>query len=409
LLLTFAAGAATSLGVALLASGRVIAWMKRSFGVEEWVRRVLGAAVVAGIVVIAFGWDTRFLAQFTSVNTTAAEQNLIERLAPHAEALEVADVNKAPPLNGATEWLNSAPLTDDALRGKVVLVDFWTYSCINCLRTLPYLKAWDEKYRSQGLVIVGVHAPEFAFEKDIHNVEQAVRELGVKYPVAIDNQYAIWNAYHNEYWPAHYLIDAQGRIRHEHFGEGAYQETEQMIQTLIREAHQDVALNTGFVQVHGAGATAAAADMERSPETYLGYARQENFASLESARHDAADKYSAPRTLRPDHWALSGVWQVGKESVVLKEAGGAISYRFRGRDLHLVLGSHDGKPIRFRVTLDGKAPGMDHGTDTDAQGNGMIQEQRLYQLVRQSGKIRNPVFRIEFPDAEAEAFAFTFG
>lgn len=409
LLFTFAAGAATSLAVALLASGRVIAWMKRSFGVEEWVRRVLGVAVVAGIVVIAFGWDTRFLAQFTSANTTAAEQHLIRQLAQRPAAIEVAETGMAAPLNGATEWINSPALSMEALRGKVVLVDFWTYSCINCLRTLPYLKAWDEKYREQGLVIVGVHAPEFAFEKDLHNVEQAVRELGIRYPVAVDNQYAIWNAYQNEYWPAHYLIDAQGHIRHEHFGEGAYRETEQMIQTLLKEAHQNLAFKDGFVRVQGAGALAAATDMDRSPETYVGYGRQENFASPEAIERDKPARYTAPRKLKADHWALSGSWRVGKESAQLDAAGGGISYRFRGRDLHLVLGPHSGKPVRFRVTLDGAAPGKDHGVDTDAQGNGVIREQRLYQLVRQSGKIRDLTFKIEFLDADSEAFAFTFG
>jgi cytochrome c biogenesis protein CcdA/thiol-disulfide isomerase/thioredoxin len=409
LLLVFAGGAATSLGVALLASGRVIGWMKRSFGVEEWVRRVLGVAVVAGIVVIAFGWDTRFLAQLTSANTTAAEQHLIEHLAPRSDATEVATTSVAPSLNGATQWLNSPALSEEALRGKVVLVDFWTYSCINCLRTLPYLKAWDEKYRAQGLVIVGVHAPEFAFEKDLHNVEQAVRELGVKYPVAIDNDYAIWNAFQNEYWPAHYLIDAQGHIRHQHFGEGAYQETELMIQALLKEAHQDVAVNDDLVRVAGTGATAAAADMERSPETYLGYQRQQNFSSPEEIRRDMPARYSIPHVLKPDQWALSGSWLVSPESALLQPGRGAISYRYRGRDLHLVLGSHSGKPVHFKITLDGRAPGKDHGADTDADGYGVIQEQRLYQLVRQSGKIRNLTFRIEFLDADAEAFAFTFG
>jgi cytochrome c biogenesis protein CcdA/thiol-disulfide isomerase/thioredoxin len=409
LLLVFAAGAATSLGVALLASSRVIGWMKRSFGVEEWVRRVLGVAVVAGIVIIAFGWDTRFLAQFTSTNTTAAEQKLIERLAQPSGATAVADVRTAPPLTGATQWLNSPPLTDEMLRGKVVLVDFWTYSCINCLRTLPYLKAWDEKYRAQGLVIIGVHAPEFAFEKDIKNVEQAVHELGVTYPVAIDNQYAIWNAFKNEYWPAHYLIDARGRIRDRHFGEGSYQETELRIQSLLKETNRDLALNKEFVRVNGAGATAAAEDMERSPETYIGYGRQKNFASSEAIQKDTSAQYTAPSVLKTDHWALSGSWQVGKESAVLKASGGKISYRFQGRDLHLVLGSSNGKPLRFRVTLDGAAPGKDHGADVDAAGNGEIREQRLYQLIRQSGKIRDRTFRIEFLDEGAEAFAFTFG
>ncbi len=409
LLLAFAAGAASSLAVALLASGRVIAWMKRSFGVEEWLRRALGIAAVLSVVVIALGWDTRFLAKFTSANTTATEQQLIERLAQRSDTGGAEDARMAPPMTGATSWLNSPPLNDAMLRGKVVLVDFWTYSCINCLRTLPYLKAWDEKYRAKGLVIIGVHAPEFTFEKDLRNVEQAVGELGIKYPVALDNKYAIWNAYENQYWPAHYLIDAQGRIRDQHFGEGAYQETEQMIQRLLMEAHQDLALSKEFVQVQGQGATAAAADTERSPETYLGYARQQNLASPEAVRRDAFAQYSAPLVLRLDQWALSGTWQISQQSAVLKSPAGSISYHFQGRDLHLVLGSRNGKPLRFKVTLDGKMPGEDHGEDTDAQGNGVVREQRLYQLVRQRGEIRDRTFRIEFMDADVEAFAFTFG
>jgi thiol-disulfide isomerase/thioredoxin len=409
LLLVFAAGAATSLGLALLAGGRVFKLMKSGLGAEEWVRRSLGVAVVAGVMVIALGWDTRFLSQFSLINTAATEQRLIAQLNKQPGSVQVAETPSMPPLVGATQWLNSTPLSSEMLRGKVVLVDFWTYSCINCLRTLPYLKAWDEKYRSQGLVIIGVHAPEFAFEKDLQNVEHAVRELGVKYPVAIDNQYAIWNAFKNEYWPAHYLIDAQGHIRHQHFGEGAYQETELMIQSLLKEAHQDFALNDNFVQVAGEGATAAAADMERSPETYLGYSRQQNFSSTETIKRDMSSRYNFPGALKPDHWALNGTWHVGKESAVLQTGGGAISYRFRGRDLHLVLGSHSGNPVRFKVTLNGSAPGKDHGVDTDAEGSGVIQEQRLYQLVRQSGKLKDKIFRIEFLDVDAEAFAFTFG
>jgi hypothetical protein len=227
--------------------------------------------------------------------------------------------------------------------------------------------------------------------------------------VAIDNQYVIWNAFKNEYWPAHYLIDAQGRIRDQHFGEGAYRETELTIQALLKEANKDVAVNNNFVEVQGAGATEAAADMERSPETYIGYKRQQNFASRETIRPDAAALYSTPRVLEPDHWALSGNWQVGKESAVLKASGGKISFRFQGRDLHLVLGSSNGKPRRFRVTLDGVEPGKDHGADIDAAGNGEIREQRLYQLIRQRGKIRDRTFCIEFLDDGAEAFAFTFG
>jgi len=410
LLLVFAAGAATSLAVALMAGGRVFSLMKRGLGAEEWLRRGLGVAVLVGVVVIALGWDTRFLSQFTFLSTANTEQQLISQLARQPGTAGSADSRMAPPLTGATQWFNSPPLTDEMLRGKVVLVDFWTYSCINCLRTLPYLKAWNEKYRDQGLMIIGVHAPEFTFEKDAHNVEQAIRDLGITYPVAMDNQYAIWNAYKNEYWPAHYLIDAQGRIRHQHFGEGAYQETELMIQTLLKEAHQGrLAIGDALVQVAGSGATAAAADMERSPETYLGYARQQNLVSPEAIKQDVAAQYSAPRALKPNQWALSGKWRVSAESAAVQASGGAISYRFQGRDLHLVLGTRNGKPVRFRVTLDSAAPGADHGTDIDAQGNGVIREQRLYQLIRQSGKIAVHTFRIEFLDTDAEAFAFTFG
>jgi len=410
LLLVFAAGAATSLGLALLAGGRVFSLMKRGLGAEEWVRRGLGIAVLGGVVVIALGWDTRFLSQFSFLSTAGTEQKLIVVGQLSGQSEIATEAPAMPPLNGATQWLNSTPLTNEGLRGKVVLVDFWTYSCINCLRTLPYLKAWDEKYRAQGLAIIGVHTPEFAFEKDQRNVERAIRDLGITYPVAMDNQYAIWNAYKNKYWPAHYLIDANGKIRHQHFGEGAYRETEQMIQALLKEAHQGtLAMGDEFVQVAGAGVAAAAADLERSPETYLGYSRQENLASPEAISQDIAAQYSAPRTLKLNQWALQGKWLVSGQSAATLATGGAISYRFQGRDLHLVLGTRNGKPVRFRVTLDGAAPGADHGTDIDVQGNGVIREQRLYQLIRQSGKIENHTFRIEFLDVGAEVFAFTFG
>jgi len=409
LLLVFAAGAATSLGVALLAGGRIFSLMKRGLGAEEWVRRGLGIAVVAGVIVIALGWDTKFLSQFSFFSTASTEQQLIDKLAQRSDATNLADIHKAPSLNGGTQWLNSPSLSDEMLRGKVVLVDFWTYSCINCLRTLPYLKAWDEKYRSQGLVIIGVHAPEFAFEKEVNNVEKAVLELGIHYPVVLDNQYTIWNAFKNGFWPAHYLIDAQGRIRHQHFGEGAYQETEQMIQTLLKESHKGLAMSDEFVRVTGMGATAAATDIKRSPETYLGYTRQENLSSPELVVRDKLSNYSIPHILKLDQWALSGTWQISQESAVIKKTGGAISYHFQGRDLHLVLGSINGKPVRFKVTLDGKVPGEDHGMDTDAQGNGEVHEQRLYQLIRQNENIKDRIFKIEFLDAEGEAFAFTFG
>jgi len=413
LLLAFAVGAASSLAVALLAGGRVFSLMKRGLGAEEWLRRGLGVAVLAGVVVIALGWDTRFLAQFTFLSTAGTEQKLIGQLADSSPAQHqtvAAQTAPMPPLTGATLWLNSPSLTSESLRGKVVLVDFWTYSCINCLRTLPYLKAWNEKYRSQGLVIIGVHSPEFAFEKDRNNVEQAIRDLGITYPVAMDNQFAIWNAYKNQYWPAHYLIDAQGRIREQHFGEGAYQETEQMIQALLKEANQGVlAMGDALVQVAGSGATVAASVGARSPETYLGYARQENLASPEAIGKDVAAKYSTPRALGLNQWALNGKWLISPESAAVQSSGGAISFRFRGRDLHLVLGAPGGKPVHFRVTLDGAAPGANRGVDIDAQGNGVIREQRLYQLIRQGGKVGDHTFRIEFPEVGAEAFAFTFG
>jgi cytochrome c biogenesis protein CcdA/peroxiredoxin len=408
LLLGFAAGAATSLGMALLAGGRVSGLMMRGLGAEEWLRRGLGVAVVIGVLVIALGWDTRFLATFSYLNTAKTEQQLIDKL-----ALPAADKEQrtAPPLTGATQWLNSIPLDLAALRGKVVLVDFWTYSCINCLRTLPYLKAWDEKYRAQGLVIIGVHAPEFAFEKDRRNVEQAIREYGIHYPVAMDNDYAIWNAYQNEYWPAHYLIDAQGQIREQHFGEGHYKETEEAIIALLKEANGGrLAVADGLVAVQGQGATAAAStDKNRSPETYLGYARLARLASPEALQRDAPGEYSAPAQLELNEWALQGTWRVSAQSAVLQAAGGAISFRFVGRDLHLVSGSKDGKPVHCKVTLDGKAPGAAHGADIDAAGNGLLSEQRLYQLIRLPNEPGEHIFRIEFPDGGVEAFAFTFG
>lgn len=409
LLLVFAAGAATSLGVALFAGGRVFNLMKRGLGAEEWIRRSLGVAVIVGVVVIALGWDTKFLTQFSFLSTASTEQKLIDNLAQKSASQNTGEANIAPPLTGATQWLNSPPLTNDMLRGKVVLVDFWTYSCINCLRTLPYLKAWDEKYRAQGLVIIGVHAPEFAFEKEVTNVGKAVADLGIHYPVAIDNQYAIWNAFKNEYWPAHYLIDAQGHIRHQHFGEGAYQETEEMIQTLLKESHQGLAVNEKFVQVAGTGATAAAAIIHKSPETYLGYSRHQNLASPEAVSKDMPARYTAPHTLKLDQWALDGTWLISKESAALQSVEGSIRFNFQGRDLHLVMGTLKNKSLRYKVTLDGKPPGADHGIDTNAEGYGEIHEQRLYQLVRQSGNIKNRVFKIEFLDADAEAFAFTFG
>jgi cytochrome c biogenesis protein CcdA/thiol-disulfide isomerase/thioredoxin len=413
LLLAYALGAATSLAAALLIGGRVFAAMKQSLGAGEWIRRLLGALVLAGVAAIALGLDTGFLTRISTAQTASLEQGLLNRTgmghAVRTTAVAGSDLpveGTMPPLSGATLWLNSPPLTREQLRGKVVLVDFWTYSCINCLRALPYVKAWAAKYGPHGLVVIGVHAPEFAFEKNEANVRRAVKDLGITYPVALDNDYAIWQAFQNQYWPAHYFIDAQGRIRHHHFGEGDYAGSEKVIQQLLKEAGQ-AGVPGGIAAPQGTGAEAAPdMDAMQSPETYVGYARAQNFASG-PARQDTAATYETPYPLAVNQWGLSGDWTVGREKAVLARPGGAITFRFHARDLHLVMGADH--PVRFRVSVDGHKPGADHGVDTDADGNGVVQGQRLYQLVRQRGDIQDRTFRIEFLDPGVEAFAFTFG
>lgn len=455
LLLAYAAGAATSLALALLVGGKVFGAMKRSLGAGEWVRRGLGVAMLAGVVAIATGLDTGLLTRVSSVATAGIEQKLIDSLAPRDEApaggammrraahegdeapsgammsrtamsggpammarratAPAGDALKiegiAPPLDGAVEWLNTAPLTAQQLKGKVVLIDFWTYSCINCLRSLPYTKAWADKYRDQGLVVIGVHAPEFAFERDIGNVRKATKDLGINFPVAIDNNFAIWRAFKNQYWPAHYLIDAKGQIRHHHFGEGDYAQSEQAIQQLLEEAGRKDVTNT-VVSAEDAQGVQQAADMSQvaSPETYLGYERAENFASPEKQAANQARSYTAPAKPALNQWGLAGNWLSQPDQIILNQAKGSIVYRFHARDVHLVLGpAKDGKPVRFRVTIDGAAPGKDHGTDVAADGSGVIDGQRLYQLVRQAGSIGDRTFSIEFLDPGVQAYAFTFG
>ena len=424
LLLAYAAGAATSLAIALLIGGRVFAAMKRSLGAGEWVRRGLGALVLVAVVAIAFGFDTGVLARLSTASTNRFEQSLLANVggdaSPNSGAMMAAKPELAsnaalpiegpmPSLDGAVAWLNSPPLTREALRGKVVVVDFWTYSCVNCLRTLPYVRAWYDKYKDQGLVVIGVHAPEFAFEKDIDNVRRAVKDLGVDYPVAIDNDYAIWRAFDNRYWPAHYFVDAEGRIRYHHFGEGDYAQSEAVIQKLLAEAGAKVA--GGFVQPDTGGVAMAAADVaSQSPETYLGYSRAEHFASPGGAERDRDHDYAIPPALTTDQWALSGTWNVGDEKATLAKPGGRIAFRFHARDVNLVLGpGADGKPVRYRVTIDGKPIGDDRGMDVDASGEGTVTSQRLYQLVRVKGDVVDRTFEIEFLDAGVQAFAFTFG
>ena len=416
LLIAYAAGAATSLAIALLIGGRVFAAMKKSLGAGEWIRRALGALVLLGVVAIAFGLDTGFLTRISTANTARIEQVLIDKVRPGAAAKTERVAGSSlpvegtfPPLAGATGWLNSPPLTPTALKGKVVLVDFWTYSCINCLRSQPYIKAWAAKYKDHGLVVIGVHAPEFAFERDPDNVRRAVQDLGVTYPVALDSNLAIWQVFNNEYWPAHYFIDADGRIRAHHFGEGEYDASERIIQTLLKEAgYRDVP--GGIVNPNAAG-TAAASDTGdvQSPETYVGYSRGSNFASDHVAQGKPSG-YTAPASLNLNQWGLAGNWTIGPQMTVLSSAPGKIIFRFHARDLHLVLGPAGGKtPVHFRVTLDGQAPGDAHGMDTDAQGNGAVTTQRLYQLIRQNGAIEDHTFTIEFTDPGVQAYSFTFG
>ena len=317
---------------------------------------------------------------------------------------------KMPSLGNASGWLNSQPLAAEDLRGKVVLVDFWTYSCINWLRTMPYVRAWAEKYKTQGLVVIGVHSPEFAFEKNADNVRRAAQDYKVDYPIAIDSDHAIWRAFNNAYWPALYFVDAQGRIRHHQFGEGDYEQSERILQQLLAEAG-NTGIPQGLVAVDGRGAEAAADwGNLRSPENYLGYERTENFASPGGAALNKPRDYAAPERLRLNQWALAGNWTSKPHSTVLDKARGRITYRFHARDLHIVMGpAAPEKPVRFRVLIDGHPPGSAHGVDVDDRGNGTVTEQRLYQLIRQPQPIVDRQFEIEFLDPGVEAFSFTFG
>jgi Thioredoxin like C-terminal domain/AhpC/TSA family len=315
-----------------------------------------------------------------------------------------------PPLGGATDWLNSGPLTPAELRGKVAVFDFCTYTCINWLRQLPYVRAWAERYEDQGLVTIGVHTPEFSFEKDVDNVRRAIKQMRIDYPIAIDSDYAVWQAFDNAYWPALYFVDAEGHIRHHHFGEGAYEESEMVIQQLLTEAGQS-GVGHDLVSVDASGIEAAAdwASL-KSPENYVGYERTENFASPGGAVPNEPQVYSAPDELRLNHWALSGDWTIGREATRVNQAGGSIAYRFHARDLHLVMGpAAKGTSVDFRVLVDGGPPGAAHGEDLDDQGGGAVTDQRTYQLIRQTGPIADRTFEIAFLDAGVEAYAFTFG
>ena len=314
-----------------------------------------------------------------------------------------------PDLNGAVAWLNSSPLSTKELRGKVVLVNFWTYSCINSLRELPYMKAWAAKYKDAGLVVIGVHTPEFGFERDPANVKNAVFDLKVPYPIPIDSDHFIWRAFRNEYWPANYFVDAKGRIRYHYFGEGDYEQSERVIQALLKESGA-TGLDESTVHITADGAEAPPSEDVRSPETYAGYARAENFASPGGMARDSRKTYSLPARPALNQWGLGGSWKVGVESGKLESAPGKIAFRFHSRDLHMVLGpSKNGTPVRFKVKLNGAAPGDDHGFDSSADGAGEVREPRMYQLIRQKGSVKDAVFEIEFLDSGVKVFSFTFG
>ncbi|TDB35185.1 cytochrome c biogenesis protein DipZ [Stenotrophomonas sp. TEPEL] len=426
LLLAYALGAVTALALAVWVGGRVFRALQARLGLGNVVRRVLGVAALLAVVAIGLGWDTGLLTRLSAVSTARIEQGLLDAVPgtqPAAPPMMMMAGGQAgaplpvegtlPTLDGATGWLNSPPLSREQLHGKVVLIDFWTYSCINCLRAMPFVHEWAQRYRDHGLVVIGVHTPEFAFERDPRNVMKAVQQLKVEYPVALDNQYAIWRAFNNRYWPAHYFVDAQGNIRGHQFGEGNYAHSEQVIRRLLVEAGQTELPPPADPAAADLQGVATQADMGnlRSPETYLGHARAEQFASPGGQRADAAFGYTLPSALALNQWGLSGQWRVNDEAAQLQQAGGRIAFQFHARDLHLVLApGDDGKPVRFRVLLDGKPlPAADAGADVAADGTGTVNEHRLYQLIRQRGMIGPHRFEIEFLDAGVQAYAFTFG
>jgi thiol-disulfide isomerase/thioredoxin len=319
------------------------------------------------------------------------------------------DEGPLPDLGGASDWLNSAPLSDKSRRGKVMLVNFWTYSCINSLRPLPYVKSWAAKYMDAGLVVIGVHTPEFSFEKERRNVQRALRDLKVIYPVAMDSDYRIWQAFNNQYWPAFYFVDGKGRIRYHHFGEGEYGESERVIQELLKE-NGATGLGDSILSISARGVEAAPGSDVRSPETYIGYRQAERFVSPARQAHNARKTYTPPSNPVSNQWGLGGAWDVGAESAVLQAASGKIVFRFHSRDLHMVLGpAKSGNPVRFKVSLDGIAPGLDHGVDSASDGAGEVREYRLYQLIRQKNQVEDRTFEIDFLDPGVQAFSFTFG
>ncbi|CEJ12121.1 Thiol-disulfide oxidoreductase YkuV [bacterium YEK0313] len=418
LLFTYGLGAAAALAIALLAGRRLAGVLRPSWSWLDGGRRLVGAAVVVAVALIGLGLDARLLQPLSARYAFGLENALARTLDTMREAGAAMAAPATPErltgplaaLLGQTAWINAAPLGESDLRGKVVLVNFWTYSCINCLRALPHVKAWAEKYRDDGLIVIGVHTPEFAFEKDAGNVGSAATALGVRYPVLLDNEFQIWRAFRNAGWPGLYLVGSDGRMRHQMLGEGDYEQTERVIRRLLSEAGRPEAVGAaGPVTGEGVEREADWASL-RSPETYLGYDKAERFAASGAVARDAPATYAHHRPLPLNTWSLAGGWTIGSEFASLNTDGGSIRYRFRARDLHLVLvPGAAGRPVRFRVTVDGAAPGEHHGADVDEAGHGVVTDGRLYQLVRQSGPVRERTFEIEFSGPGIRAYAFTFG
>jgi cytochrome c biogenesis protein CcdA/thiol-disulfide isomerase/thioredoxin len=418
LLLSYGMGAASALAAGALAGGRVLTAMKRSIRWSDRARRLVGATVIAAAAMTWLGLDTGFSARWSPSAATSLEQALVAELRKEPALItqpahaEPAPVSSAPlaALFRARQWLNTPLLGPEDLRGKVVLVNFWTYSCINCLRVLPHVRGWARTYGDRGLFVIGVHTPEFAFEKDAANVGKALAALSVNYPVAIDNDFGIWRAFDNQAWPALYFIGADGQVRRQVLGEGRYDESERLIQRLLSEARgESVAAPVLPVGGVGAQAEADAANL-RSGETYIGYAQMGGFVSPTGLQQDVTALYRTLSPLPVDRWGLTGTWTIGKEFATSQAPQGRIGYRFHARDLHLVLApAAPGQPIRYRVTLDGVPPGADHGADVEADGWGTVQDGRLYQMIRQTGPITDRTFEIEFLDAGVRAYAFTFG
>ena len=425
LLFSYSLGAATSLALALIAGNRFLGKLKQFLGIDRVLKRILGISILVGVVSIIFNLDRTLLTHLSKFETTSLEnklisfagglpgeskknQNLLLLSNVNLKSQSSSDVSELPEFNQITAWINSKPLLKKDLLGKVVLIDFWTYSCINCIRTLPYLKEWSEKYKENNFIIVGIHAPEFAFEKNLDNVKKAVQELGITYPVAIDNDYALWSAFQNHYWPAHFLIDREGKVRSYHFGEGNYEETEKLIQTLIAESGEKLKIKETKRIAQGVEAQGSTANT-LSPETYLGFQRASNLQINPPALKNTEANYQIVSPLKLNEWSLGGTWKIAADKIELKKPKGKIAFRFRARDLHLVLGGN--KAISFKVTIDGHAPGNEHGTDTTAEGLGVIRENRLYQLIRETEAHRDEehLFEITFFEDGVEAYAFTFG